>query len=31
MNVEDLIAVLHAFLETFNVCEHHMTVWASIL
>jgi len=26
MNVEDLIAVLHAFLETFNVCEHHMTV-----
>ena len=30
MNVEDLIAVLHAALETIDVCGH-MTVWASIL
>jgi len=26
-----LIAVSHAVLETFNVCGHYMTVWASIL
>jgi len=26
MNVEDLIAMLHAFLETFEVCGHYTTV-----